>query len=57
MVVAENLGHSDTRIVEKHYAHLGASYVADEIRKGERTFGFNDSIAGLIGHDKAKTGA
>jgi integrase len=28
MVVARNLGHADTRMVEKHYGHLAASYVA-----------------------------
>jgi len=27
------LGHSDTRMVEKHYGHLAPSYVADTIRK------------------------
>ncbi len=31
-VVAHNLGHSDTRMVEKHYVHLQPSYVADTIR-------------------------
>ncbi len=31
-VVAAQLGHRDTRMVEKHYAHLGASYVAETIR-------------------------
>jgi integrase len=40
MVVAKNLGHSDTRMVEKHYGHLAPSYVADEIRKGAPRFGF-----------------
>ena len=29
MVVARNLGHSDTRMVETHYGHLAPSYVAD----------------------------
>ena len=33
MVIAEALGHSDTRMVEKHYAHLAPSYVADTIRR------------------------
>jgi integrase len=28
-VVARNLGHVDTKMVEKHYGHLAASYVAD----------------------------
>jgi integrase len=31
-VVAEQLGHADTRMTEKHYAHLAPSYVADTIR-------------------------
>lgn len=32
MVVAQALGHADTRMVEKHYAHLAPSYVAEVIR-------------------------
>jgi integrase len=40
MVVARNLGHTDTRMVEKHYGHLAPSYVAEAIRKGAPTFGF-----------------
>ncbi|GGI23769.1 tyrosine-type recombinase/integrase [Bradyrhizobium guangdongense] len=39
MVVAKNLGHSDTRMVEKHYGHLAPSYVADAIRAGAPRFG------------------
>jgi hypothetical protein len=39
MVVARNLGHADTRMVEKHYGHLAPSYVADEIRKAAPRFG------------------
>ena len=31
-VIAEQLGHADTRTTEKHYAHLAPSYVADTIR-------------------------
>ena len=31
-VIAAQLGHSDTRMTEKHYAHLASSYVADTIR-------------------------
>jgi integrase len=34
MVVARNLGHVDTRMVEKHYGHLAPSYIADAIRDG-----------------------
>jgi integrase len=40
MVVARNLGHADTRMVEKHYGHLAPSYVAEAIRKGAPVFGF-----------------
>jgi integrase len=39
LVVAKNLGHSDTRMVEKHYGHLAPSFVADAIRKGAPRFG------------------
>jgi len=31
-VVARQLGHSDTRMTERHYAHLAPSYVTDTIR-------------------------
>jgi integrase len=31
-VIAAQLGHSDTRMTEKHYAHLAPSYVAETIR-------------------------
>jgi integrase len=34
LVVAKNLGHADTRIVEKHYGHLAPSFIADAIRAG-----------------------
>jgi integrase len=40
LVVARNLGHADTRMVEKHYGHLAPSYVADAIRAGAPRFGF-----------------
>lgn len=43
LVVAKNLGHSDTRMVEKHYGHLAPSYVADAIRAGAPRFGFEAS--------------
>ena len=39
MVVAKNLGHSDTRMVEKHYGHLAPSFIADAIRAGAPRFG------------------
>lgn len=31
-VVAAQLGHSDTRMVEKHYGHMAPNYVADTVR-------------------------
>ena len=39
LVVAQNLGHADTRMVERHYGHLAASYVADAIRAAAPRFG------------------
>jgi integrase len=39
IVVAKNLGHKDTRMVEKHYGHLAPSFVADAIRAGAPRFG------------------
>jgi integrase len=39
LVVAKNLGHADTRMVEKHYGHLSPSYVADAIRAAAPRFG------------------
>ena len=40
LVVAKNLGHTDTRMVEKHYGHLAPSYIAEAIRAGAPRFGF-----------------
>ena len=41
-VIAEQLGHADTRMTEKHYAHLAPSYVADTIRAHFPTLGVAD---------------
>jgi integrase len=38
-VIARNLGHADTRMTEKHYAHLAPSFVAEQIRRFAPTFG------------------
>jgi integrase len=49
-VVGKNLGHADTRMVEKHYGHLAPSYIADEIRKAAPRFGFKpDSKVASLG--------
>jgi integrase len=39
MVVARNLGHRDTRMVEQHYGHLAPSFVTDAIRAGAPRYG------------------
>ena len=39
-VVARQLGHSDTRMVEKHYGHMAPSYVADTVRAAFGPLGF-----------------
>lgn len=38
-VIAKQLGHADTRMTERHYAHLAPSYVADIIRANFPTLG------------------
>jgi integrase len=38
MVVARNLGHADTKMVEKHYGHLSDSYIFEAIRGGAPRF-------------------
>jgi integrase len=45
MVVAKNLGHVDTRMVEKHYGHLAAGFISDAIRAGAPRFG---NVAGNV---------
>jgi integrase len=41
-VIAKQLGHSDTRMTEKHYAHLSPNYVADTIRQHFPKLGFKE---------------
>ena len=38
-VIAAQLGHSDTRMTERHYAHLGPSYVSEMVRSLLGTIG------------------
>jgi hypothetical protein len=42
MVVAKNLGHADTRMVEKHYGHLAPSFIADAIKAGAPRYHVKD---------------
>jgi integrase len=48
-VIAEALGHADTRMTSRHYAHLVPSYVADTIRAKLPAFGVEerDNVAAL----------
>ena len=41
-VIAKQLGHADTRMTEKHYAHLSPNYVADTIRQHFPTLGLTE---------------
>ena len=48
LVVAHNLGHSDTRMVEKHYGHLAQRYKQERIRATAPTFGLEaDNVESL----------
>jgi integrase len=42
-VIAKQLGHADTRMTEKHYAHLAPNYVADTIRANFPNLGIADA--------------
>jgi len=42
-VIAQQLGHADTRMTEKHYAHLSPNYVADTIRSSFPNLGLVDT--------------
>ena len=39
IVVATNLGHSDTRMVEKFYGHMSKDYIARAVRTAAPSFG------------------
>jgi integrase len=43
-VIAAQLGHSDTRMTEKHYAHLSPSYIADTVRAALPGLGIIDEM-------------
>ena len=52
-VIAQQLGHADTRMTEKHYAHLAPSYVADTIRANFPTLWITgDTAVTSISHRK-----
>jgi integrase len=39
MVVAKNLGHASTAMLEKHYGHLAPSFIADSIKANAPKYG------------------
>ncbi len=41
-VIAAQLGHADTRMTEKHYAHLAPNYVAETVRAALPSLGILD---------------
>jgi integrase len=43
MIVARNLGHVDTKMCERHYAHLSPSYEAEAIRAHGPKYDFKPS--------------
>ncbi len=57
-VIAEQLGHADTRMVEKHYAHLAPSYVAETVRANFGRLGIieTENVVSLSGEVHALIG-
>lgn len=39
LVVANNVGHADTRMIERHYGHLAQSWVRDQVQAGMPSWG------------------
>lgn len=42
LVVARNLGHKDTLMVERHYGHLTKDYITEAIRAGAPVYGIKE---------------
>ncbi len=51
-VLALNLGHVDTRMVERHYAHLESEYVREQIVKNTASFTVDFEGADVVAIDK-----
>ena len=51
-VIAQNLGHTDTRMVERHYGHMSRSHVVDAIRRGAPRFGFETNV--VVAHARKR---
>jgi integrase len=52
-VVARQLGHADTRMTEKHYAHLAPNYVADTIRQSFPQLARDERVVVPIKHRRS----
>jgi integrase len=53
-VIAAQLGHQDTRMTERHYAHLGPSYVAETVRALFGSYGLGEEPQNVISIRAAK---
>jgi integrase len=53
-VIAAQLGHADTRMTEKHYAHLSPNYVAETVRAALPALGIVDKSNVASIRDRAK---
>lgn len=49
-VIAAVLGHADTRMTEKHYAHLAPDHVAEAVRAHLPSFGTGNNVKRPGGH-------
>jgi hypothetical protein len=47
-VIAAQLGHADTRMVEKHYGHLAPSYIAETVRAAFGSLGIVEPTKVLV---------
>lgn len=47
-VIAAQLGHSDTRMTERHYAHVAPSYVADVVRAAFGPLGVRSETENVV---------
>jgi len=56
-VVARNLGHANTKMVEKHYGHLAQDFVAEAVRKHAPKFGLGKAAKGTVPLRKASAHA
>jgi integrase len=55
-VIAAQLGHSDTRMTERHYAHLSPNYVADTVRNALPALGIVErSNVAVLTDDRSRT--